>query len=101
MYQPYPSSGQPAEPLRPPAPAPVLTAVKHRRRRLGRRGRADGPRQGLIKAMPGPAARSFWPTVRKPAMYQAPRAPRQRPSNPDDQRNDRSLRSRRLANPPP
>jgi len=28
MYQPYPSSGQPAEPLRPPAPAPVLTAVK-------------------------------------------------------------------------
>ena len=27
MYQPYPSSGQPAEPLRPP-PAPVLTAVK-------------------------------------------------------------------------
>ncbi len=28
MYQPYPSSGQPAEPRRPPAPAPVLTAVK-------------------------------------------------------------------------
>jgi hypothetical protein len=28
MYQPYPSSGQPVEPLRPPAPAPVLTAVK-------------------------------------------------------------------------
>ncbi len=28
MYQPYPSSGQPAEPLRSPAPAPVLTAVK-------------------------------------------------------------------------
>jgi hypothetical protein len=28
MYQPYPASGQPAEPLRPPAPAPVLTAVK-------------------------------------------------------------------------
>ncbi len=28
MYQPYPSSGQPAEPLRPPAPAPVLTVVK-------------------------------------------------------------------------
>jgi hypothetical protein len=28
MYQPFPSSGQPAEPLRPPAPAPVLTAVK-------------------------------------------------------------------------
>ena len=28
MYQPYPSGGQPAEPLRPPAPAPVLTAVK-------------------------------------------------------------------------
>ena len=28
MYQPYPSSGQPAKPLRPPAPAPVLTAVK-------------------------------------------------------------------------
>jgi len=28
MYQPYPSSGQSAEPLRPPAPAPVLTAVK-------------------------------------------------------------------------
>ena len=28
MHQPYPSSGQPAEPLRPPAPAPVLTAVK-------------------------------------------------------------------------
>ena len=28
MYQLYPSSGQSAEPLRPPAPAPVLTAVK-------------------------------------------------------------------------
>jgi hypothetical protein len=28
MYQPYPSSGQPGEPLPPPAPAPVLTAVK-------------------------------------------------------------------------
>jgi len=28
MYQPCPSSGQPAEPLRPPAPSPVLTAVK-------------------------------------------------------------------------
>ena len=28
MSQPYPSSGQPAEPLRPPAPVPVLTAVK-------------------------------------------------------------------------
>ena len=28
MYQPYPSSGQLVEPLRPPAPAPVLTAVK-------------------------------------------------------------------------
>jgi hypothetical protein len=28
MYQPYPSSGPPAEPLRPPAPAPVRTAVK-------------------------------------------------------------------------
>jgi len=28
MYQSYPSSGQPIEPLRPPAPAPVLTAVK-------------------------------------------------------------------------
>jgi|SRR5271165_1848105 len=28
MSQPYPSSGQPAEPLRRPAPAPVLTAVK-------------------------------------------------------------------------
>ena len=28
MYQPYPSSGQPTEPSRPPAPAPVLTAVK-------------------------------------------------------------------------
>ena len=28
MYHPYPSSGQPAEPLRPPAPAPVRTAVK-------------------------------------------------------------------------
>ena len=28
MYQPYPSSGQSAEPLRPPAPAPVRTAVK-------------------------------------------------------------------------
>ena len=28
-YQPYPSGGgQPVEPLRPPAPAPVLTAVK-------------------------------------------------------------------------
>ncbi len=28
MYQHYRSSGQPAEPLRPPAPAPVLDAVK-------------------------------------------------------------------------
>ena len=28
MYQPYPSSGQPAVPERPPAPAPVRTAVK-------------------------------------------------------------------------
>jgi hypothetical protein len=28
MYQPYPSSGQPAGPLRPVAPASVLTAVK-------------------------------------------------------------------------
>jgi hypothetical protein len=28
MYQPYPASGQRAEPLRPPAPAPVRTAVK-------------------------------------------------------------------------
>ena len=28
MYQPYPSSGQPAGPLRPRTPAPVLTAVK-------------------------------------------------------------------------
>ena len=28
MYQPYPSSGQSAEPQRPPAPAPVRTAVK-------------------------------------------------------------------------
>jgi CDP-diglyceride synthetase len=28
MYQPYPLGGQSAEPLRPPAPAPVLTAVK-------------------------------------------------------------------------
>ena len=28
MYQSYPSSGQPTGPLRPPAPAPVLTAVK-------------------------------------------------------------------------
>jgi len=28
MYQPYPSSGQSAEPLRPAAPAPVRTAVK-------------------------------------------------------------------------
>ena len=28
MYQPYPSGGQPAGPLRLPAPAPVLTAVK-------------------------------------------------------------------------
>ena len=28
MYQSYPSSGQPAEPLRPPAPGPVRTAVK-------------------------------------------------------------------------
>jgi hypothetical protein len=27
-YQPHPSTGQPAVPLRPPAPAPVLTAVK-------------------------------------------------------------------------
>jgi hypothetical protein len=28
MYQPYPSTGQPAGPLLPPAPAPVLTAAK-------------------------------------------------------------------------
>jgi hypothetical protein len=28
MYQPYPSSGQPAGPLRPPAPTPVRSAVK-------------------------------------------------------------------------
>jgi hypothetical protein len=28
MYQPYPPSGQPAGPLRPAVPAPVLTAVK-------------------------------------------------------------------------
>jgi hypothetical protein len=28
MYQPYLSSGQPVKPLRPPAPAPVLDAVK-------------------------------------------------------------------------
>lgn len=28
MYEPYPSSGQLVEPLRSPAPAPVLTAVK-------------------------------------------------------------------------
>ena len=28
MSQPYPSSGHPAGPLRAPAPAPVLTAVK-------------------------------------------------------------------------
>jgi hypothetical protein len=28
MYQPYPSSGQPTRPLRPPAPALVRTAVK-------------------------------------------------------------------------
>ncbi|MGP8001865.1 MAG: hypothetical protein ACLPKI_31745 [Streptosporangiaceae bacterium] len=28
MYQSYPSTGQPASPPRPPAPAPVLTAVK-------------------------------------------------------------------------
>jgi hypothetical protein len=28
MDQPYPSSGRPAEPLRPPAPAPVRSAVK-------------------------------------------------------------------------
>jgi len=28
MSQPYPSSGQPARPLRPPAPVPVRTAVK-------------------------------------------------------------------------
>jgi CDP-diglyceride synthetase len=28
MYEPYPVGGQSAEPLRPPAPAPVLTAVK-------------------------------------------------------------------------
>ena len=31
MSPPYPSGGQPAEPLRPPAPAPVLTAVKFMR----------------------------------------------------------------------
>jgi hypothetical protein len=28
MYQPYPTSGKPVEPERPPAPASVLTAVK-------------------------------------------------------------------------
>ena len=28
MYQPYPSSGQPVEPLRPSAPTPVRTAVR-------------------------------------------------------------------------
>jgi hypothetical protein len=28
MYQPYRSSSQPAEPPRPPVPAPVLTAVR-------------------------------------------------------------------------
>jgi hypothetical protein len=28
MYQPYPSTGQPAGPLRSPAPAPVRTAIK-------------------------------------------------------------------------
>ncbi|HMD93475.1 MAG TPA: hypothetical protein VKG80_12620 [Trebonia sp.] len=28
MHHPYPSSGQPASPLRPPAPVPVLTAVR-------------------------------------------------------------------------
>jgi hypothetical protein len=28
MYQPYPSAGQPAGPLRPPAPKPVRTAAK-------------------------------------------------------------------------
>jgi hypothetical protein len=28
MYQPYPSSGKPVEPQRPPAPAPVLNAFK-------------------------------------------------------------------------
>src|SRR5260370_32442715 len=28
MYKPYPSTGQPVEPERPPAPAPVLNAVK-------------------------------------------------------------------------
>ena len=28
MYQPYPSTGQPAGPPQPPAPAPVLTAAK-------------------------------------------------------------------------
>ncbi len=28
MYQPYPPGGQPVQPLRPPAPAPVLIAVK-------------------------------------------------------------------------
>ena len=28
MYQPYPSAGRPAGPLRPAAPAPVLTAAK-------------------------------------------------------------------------
>ena len=30
MYQPYPSSGQPTKPPRPPAPAPVQTAVTDR-----------------------------------------------------------------------
>jgi hypothetical protein len=28
VYRPYSSSGQPAGPLRPPAPGPVLTVVK-------------------------------------------------------------------------
>ncbi len=46
MDEPYPSSGQPAEPLRPPAPAPVLTAAKFMR------GGAISSAAYLIVALP-------------------------------------------------
>ncbi len=46
MDQAYPSSGQPVEPLRPPAPAPVLTAAKFMR------GGAISSAALLIAALP-------------------------------------------------
>ena len=46
MYQPYPSSGQPVELLRPPAPAPVLSATRFMY------GGAVGSAAYLIAALP-------------------------------------------------